>query len=50
MLNISGLCEYGYVDKDIFLNGQSSRSITPNYYVPRKGMRGYESFLKGYLS
>jgi hypothetical protein len=45
-----GLCEYGYVDKERFLNGNSSRSISPNYYVPRKGMRGYDAFLKGYWS
>jgi len=45
-----GLCEYGYVDKERFLNGNSSRSISPNYYVPGKGMRGYDAFLKGYWS
>ena len=45
-----GLCEYGKVDKNRFLHEKSSRSIAANYYVPRKGTRGYSEFLDGYWS
>jgi len=45
-----GLCEYGSVNKNKFLNETSSRSLAANYYVPKKGMRGYNEFLNGYWS
>jgi hypothetical protein len=45
-----GLCEFGRIDPDTFLNSKSSRSLYVDYYVPHKGHRGYDEFLLGYKS
>jgi hypothetical protein len=38
-----GLCDFGYVDPNRFINGKSSMSLGTDYYVPGEGHRGYES-------
>jgi hypothetical protein len=43
-----GLCKEYIMSKKAFLEGTSSQSIAIDYYVPKKGFKGYEAFLKGY--
>jgi hypothetical protein len=45
-----GLCESGAMDPWVFFHGRSSQTLGVNYYIPRKGMRGYDSFYKGYAN
>ncbi len=44
-----GLCEYGSVDPLVFLEDESSMGLKHDLYVPHKGDRGYEEFMKGYV-
>lgn len=43
-----GLCDFGYVDPNRFINGKSSMSLGTDYYVPGEGHRGRKEFLLGY--
>lgn len=43
-----GLAEFRHVDKNNYLFGRSSESLSANYYVPKHGMRGWEEFLRGF--
>lgn len=43
-----GLCEEGVMSKKSFLEGGSSQSIAADYYVPCRGFRAYDDFLRGY--
>jgi hypothetical protein len=44
-----GLCEYGRVDPIAFLENESSWGLKHDLYIPHKGDRGYEDFMRGYL-
>lgn len=44
-----GLCEYGRVDPLAFLENDSSWGLKHDLYIPHKGDRGYEDFMRGYL-
>jgi hypothetical protein len=43
-----GLAEFRHVDKNVYLLGRSSESLSVNYYVPKPGMRGWEEFYRGF--
>ena len=45
-----GLCDFGYVDPNRFINGKSSMSLGTDYYVPGEGHRGRKEFILGYES
>lgn len=45
-----GLCDFGYVDPNRFINGKSSMSLGTDYYVPGEGHRGRKEFILGYYS
>ncbi len=43
-----GFCEFGNVDPIKYLNHIGSWGLGGDYYIPHKGHRGYEEFMKGY--
>lgn len=43
-----GLCTYSQVDPMIYLTMKGVRGLASDIYVPHKGQKGYEAFLKGY--
>lgn len=45
-----GLCEFGHADPIEFLNSESSFGLKNDYYIPHKGDRGYNEFMRGYLN
>jgi len=44
-----GLAEFGNIDPIKYLNKEGWDGLKNDVYVPHNGMRGYESFLSGYL-
>jgi tRNA A-37 threonylcarbamoyl transferase component Bud32 len=45
-----GLCDWGHVDPERYLNHVGSWGLGGDYYIPHKAYRGYEAFLEGYTS
>lgn len=45
-----GLCRFGTVDKIQFYYQKGLSGLADDFYIPHKGDRGYEEFMKGYLS
>ena len=43
-----GMCWFGTVDPWEYLYRTGSSGLASDYYIPHKGCRGYEAFLKGY--
>lgn len=43
-----GLCEFGRVSAEEFLNQQGSSGLRGDIYIPQKGDRGYREFLEGF--
>ena len=44
-----GLCEFGSVDPEQFLQSETSNGLRYDFYIPHKGDRGYEDFLRGFF-
>lgn len=44
-----GLCEVGQMSPEEFLVTAGSRGLATDFYVPHKGDRGYEAFIKEFL-
>jgi hypothetical protein len=45
-----GLCEFERVDPTKFLSWDNHMGLKHDFYIPHKGDRGYEEFLKGYYT
>ena len=43
-----GFCQFGNVDPIKYLNHIGSWGLGGDYYIPHKGHRGYDEFMKGY--
>ncbi len=45
-----GLCQFGTIDKVQFLHQKGVVGLADDFYIPHKGHRGYEEFIKGYTT
>jgi hypothetical protein len=43
-----GLCQTGFVDPYTFLQKADSEGLASDFYIPHKGDRGYDEFIKGF--
>lgn len=43
-----GLCSYGQIDPMTYLTSKGLTGLASDIYVPHKGQKGYDAFLRGY--